>query len=295
MEVNKHQVLHFAMSTARRLGCFSRATLNNKTGEDCVVHVLVRREDGSLLASADNVFEISNRDAFLVDIQELSKSMGIVAPQNSAEELLFTFSMVPKSLAETPEPYEIEATLHKKWLHSQDHYVEHFCPKTGFASGVNYAVSSMNDPLLTKGSSNLVQAPKVFLSEHSNTIFQLLFFSSALDRKQEIEISCVLREPSGKEIAKWAEHANLHSLLCINIKQKLRDLKISLGDTFKKNEALYFQTYCSDAGFAFLAFNVNEKTGRFSCEHSLSAPYYFPEFNSARKAEVLRYVQGANR
>lgn len=295
MKVNKHQVLHFAMSTARRLGCFSRATLNNKTGEDCVVHVLVRREDGSLLASADNAFEISNRDAFLVDLQELFKSMGIVEPQNKAEELIFTFSMVPKKLSETSEPYEIEATLHKKWLHSQDHYVEHFCPKTGFSSGVNYAVSSMNDPLLTKGSSNLVQAPKVFLSEHSNTIFQLLFFSSALERKQKIEVSCVLREPGGKEIAKWTEHANLHSMLYIDIKQRLSDLKISLRNAVKKNEALYFQAHCSDAGFVFLAFNVNEKTGRFACEHSLSASYYFPEFSGARKAEVLRYVQGANR
>lgn len=291
MKVTKDQVSFFVMSTAKRFGWFVRATLNNNTGEDFVVHATIRRQDGALLKRADSIGEIKDRDALVIDFQDLCRQLDVVQLDYDVEELLCTLNMIPKKLAGLQEPYELDRKILMRWLYAQDHYTEYYCPKTGFAGGVNYAVAPMNDTCFSPKTSNLVQAPKVIVSDCENTVFQFICFSSDTNLRRTESVICTLRKPSGEKVAQWEESIAVHSMIWVDIKERLQQEGVSLKDAVGDDGFLYFQAYSSDVGFACLAFNVNEKANTFAFEHTLGADYYFPLFKGHRKSEIFSYTK----
>lgn len=290
MKVRRDQIHNFFVGTARRLGLQTRVTLNNRTELDCVIDVTVRSESGAVIARAPQFAELPNDDALMFDLGELGGKLNIVQREYDSEELIFIFGIVPKLLLKYPEPYEIERKVLSFWLHTQDQYIEYYRAGTHFASGVNYAIAPLNDATFQPRSSNIVQAPKAIVSQDVNTYFQLIFFSSDPSPRPQARVHCILRSPSGQALLQWEEQAAMHSMLWIDIKEKLHRAGIDWSEVAGQDRVLYFQMYCADAGFASLALNVNEKTGTFAYEHTLASNYYFPQLKGARKGEIISYA-----
>lgn len=289
MKVTRNQIHNFYVGTARKFGWQARATLNNQTGLDCVVFATVHSQDGKLLRSDIEVAALPNHGAVLLDMAKLCEQMDIVQLEYDREELLFYFSMIPHNLVQSSGPYEIERELLNKWLAAQDQYLEYYCPKTGFAAGVNYGIAPMNDPTFFAKYSCLVQAPKVLISKQQNTVFQFLFCSSSsvVDPKHQARVICSLMNPSGELVLRWEEHATLHSQLWVDIRERLKEVGISIT----QESHFYFQAYCASTSFASIAFHINEEKNSFTCEHTLSPNYYYPGMKGIRKGEIIAFLE----
>jgi len=291
MKVTKNQVHNFVLTTAKRFGLCARTTLNNKTKEDFFVHVVVRRQDGTLLKTAPNVGEVKSGTAAVFDLQELCREMGILQLEYDYEELLFQFSLIPKKYQGQAEPYDIDRAELTQWLYAQDHYIEYYCPRTGYASGVLYNINPMNDQAFFPKASNVVQAPKVILSQTQNTFFHLIHFTSDSNLQRNAQIICVLRKPSGEKVAQWEERLAPYEFIWLDIKERLQKEGVSLESGIGEEGFLYFQAYCRNSSFACLTLNLNEKTNTIGYEHSLAPNYYFPPIKGPRKGEIISYTE----
>lgn len=285
MRIPKDRIHGFVACTARRWHLNSRVTLVNKTGDDAVVSVAARSQAGKPLAGETALGRLAEGESRFLDVTELSRRVGL--DPDAAEEHLFTFTLVPAAFEGRPDPVEISREELMRIVTAQDHYIEHYDPTTWFSSGVLYQTPPINDRLVAPHSSFLMQAPKVFVTPHRNTVFQVLFLSRDPDFSDEARLSCRLREESGRPALEWEERLPPHGMIYIDVRATLERNGVRPEAVASRHGFLFFEAACADHSFVPLTFNVNERLRTFDLEHSLPPTYYASAFVGPRKGEVI--------
>ena len=290
MKIEKDAIHNFVAATARKWKLDTRVSLNNKTGEDLFVNARVRNQGGGFLRSAQDIGRIQAGAAGNFDLQSLAHSLGVVASPLDQEELVFVFSLVPERFRREKGLVEIDPKEVFRLNGCQDHYIEHYDPETGLASGVLYQVPPMNDSRFSPHGSLLMQAPKVLLGDWENTFFRLYFFSSQPHLNREALLRCVLRNEQGVPLLSWEEPIHSHGLLDLDIKETIRSRGLKLDRAIGVTTFLYFQAFCPDASMICLTFLFRDSDRTFCLEHSLPPVYYDPEIRGNRKNAIIRHL-----
>jgi hypothetical protein len=285
MKVPKERIWGFVVSTARHLGFRTRITLHNKSGVDVVAGLLVRDQDGERLVRVPGVAELASGSAKFFEVDELLRSVGLEPPEG--EESVLNFHLIPKAHLDADGPVEIEKAEVFRILTAQDHYLEHYDPKTGFASGVLYQTPHVNDPLFFPKSSFLMQAPKVFLSEHRNTVAQVLFYSSDPDFSGTGDLHFGLRGGGGNLVVTWTETLPAHGVRFVDMKEVLARHGLDWKKVVDRHGFLFLEAASADHGFIPIMFNLNRTMHTFDMEHSLPPLYYGSKLTGPRKGEII--------
>jgi hypothetical protein len=284
MLIEKSLIHRFTASTAKRWRFQSRVTLVNKTGVDNDFEVVVRDQDGQLVATGGTQGCIPVGAATQVDLDELAARLG-VGPR--AGELLFTFSLVPVAYRNADGPVEIAVEEILRMLSAQDHYIEHYEPSSGFAAGVCYYTPPLNDPAFAPRFSLLMQAPKIFLTENRNTVFQVFFYSSVKGFDVTGAMHCRLRGGAGAPIVEWTERIPPLGLRYIDVKEVLARNGKDWRTVVAPSGFLFFEAYSPDYSFIPLTFNINERLRTFDMEHSLPPTDYSRAVTGQLKRDII--------
>ncbi|MCI5065997.1 class I SAM-dependent methyltransferase [bacterium] len=288
MKISKNRIHTFFCSTARWFGLESRATLNNKTGEDCRVGVELFDGNGEKLSESSSIALIRDQESEFFNLSDLERYL---TGEKSSEERIFNFFFIPTQFVSTEEPIELEPADCFTRLGKQDHYIEHFDPETGFSSGVLYQTVPMNSALFASTYSFLLVAPKIFLSEQRNTAFLLLFYSPdenpPVEKKATVHFK--LRAESGEEIAYWHEEVPRGGLRYVDIKAALTKLDIDPLSVTNKHGFVHCEAFCDHASFIELTMNFNSETRTFDLEHSLPPIYYNLDIQKERRKALVEY------
>ena len=284
MLIEKTLIHRFTAATAKRWRFRSRATLVNKTGADTDVELIVRDQDGRFVAKR-GVFDcVAAGTARQLDLDALARDLDI-APRDG--ELLFTFSLVPVQYRGAEGPVEIAVDEILRMLSAQDHYIEHYDADSGFSAGVCYYTPPLNDPAFAPRFSLLMQAPKIFLTETRNTVFQVHFYSSVKDFNVTGKMHCRLRGGSGEPIVEWTESVPPLGLRYIDVKDVLARSGRNWRTAVSTSGFLFFEAYSPDYSFVPLTFNINERLRTFDMEHSLPPTDYSRAVTGQLKRDII--------
>lgn len=291
MKIPKERIWGFVASTARHLGFRTRVTLHNKTGVDVTAGLLVRDEDGTPLLHRPGLVPLPSGAARLFDVDDLLGEVGAAVPRG--HESVLNFHLVPDRFRDASGPIDVERAECFRLLSSQDHYLEHYDPETGFSSGVLYQTPHVNDPLFFPRSSFLMQAPKVFLTEQRNTVVQVLFYSSDPDFAGEGRLRMGLRAADGGLLLAWTERLPAHGARFVDVKGVLDRHGLDWRRVVGRHGFLHLEAASHEHGFIPIVFNLNASMGTFDMEHSLPPLYYGSDLTGPRKGEIIAAAVGA--
>jgi hypothetical protein len=174
---------------------------------------------------------------------------------------------------------------------SQEHQLRFENPSTGVSGSVLYD----HLPLITtskKFSPIVLLAPKVWVGSHFNSFVAFASSNSSThSAKQSVPLTVTILDQEGHQIGADTFDLMENSVFLFNVKKALAG-KVELGPRPR-----FFNVVAKGgaSSFVIVTFVINEETGNFALEHSLSPHYYAAEGLPRVRNEALRFrsTQGA--
>lgn len=273
-------IIIFYCSSLRSLGLQSRVSLPNKTGKTCTGFVQVFDCDGAFVAEKE-LSPVEHASIDLVELEDLYVDCALPGERN----FVFLFSLVPAPRS-AQGVEEIPLDEIQRLNETQDFYIEHYI-KESISAGVLYQASPvMNNKDIIPKFYFFMQAPKIFLSENQDTIFQ--FFHPNISREgQSGKLDYVIRNNDGTQLLSGSLAIPANGMRLLSVKSTLADHGITppvANDGF-----LHFEA-CSDENiFISLTMQYNKVKETMDLEHTLSPHYYLAKNKMDKKAAFNHY------
>lgn len=284
MLIGPRSIHTFTASSARRWGLQSRVTLCNKTGEPVHVQAMVRDPNGQVLGDVD-VGDLPAGQTLQQAFSDLASQVD--APPEA--ELVATWSLVPKTMVRSSE-VEVPVIEIFRRVGAQDHHIEH--SDGAYTFGVHYQTVPLNDSRFHPDFSFLMQAPKVFLGEGRDTVFQVMHPSTDPSYRRDGRLSCRLRSPDGRIVHSWDVSVPAQGMVYVDVKEELDRSGVGIANATDAHGFCLLEAWSTQSSFLPLTFNLDARHRSFALEHSLPPSYYGADIRSARKKVLAREAAG---
>src|SRR3990167_289850 len=140
MLIKNYKINNFTAGTLKRFNLCTRITLNNNTGEDCVILANIKNFMGECIDKTEELLNfgvLKNNFSKHITDEDLKDI-------NSKEDVIYEFALLPQSLFidNKERDAEIDLKTLSSYIGAQDHYVEYFNNAMSF--GVLYQVPPSN-------------------------------------------------------------------------------------------------------------------------------------------------------
>ena len=273
-------IIIFYCSSLKSLNLESRVTLSNKTEFNCIGFVQIFTSQGKFLAEKQ-LDEILIGKFYTTELNDFYEEFSY----DKKSDLVFLFSLTPKHF-EPQNNISISINEIQKLNSAQDFYIEHYIPQS-ISAGVLYQASPiMNNTNIIKNPYFFMQAPKIFLTENQDTIFQ--FLNPNINHREEIKsLFFFIKESNGTILCKDTLEIYSSGMTLVSIKEVLNKHNIQLD--YKKENFLHFEAFSNESIFISLTIQWNENKETLDMEHTLSPHYYLRKQTMAKKESFKYY------
>ncbi len=276
ISIQGKNIIIFYCSSLKTLGLESRVSLPNKTGENTNAYVQVFTTSGEFVQEK-SLDEVADKSIIAVELNDLYRDFQL----DSTFDYVFLFSLIPANY--TPSDFQdIELGEVSRLNSTQDFYIEHYI-ESSISAGVLYQASPvMNNKSIIPQFYFFMQAPKIFLSEHQDTIFQ--FFNPNISREPEnSKLYFFIRESNGDILCKGELNVSSNGMSMLSVKETLQNNNITPPNGF-----LHFEAFSDEAIFITLTMQYNKSLETMDLEHTLS-PHYYLQKNKMDKKSTHSY------
>ncbi len=271
ISIQGKNIILFYCSSLKTLGLESRVSLPNKTGKITDAFVQVFTTSGKFVDELQ-LDPVADKSITPVELNDLYSGLQLDSSQN----YVFLFSLVPEGYSPN-KLSDIELGEISRLNSTQDFYIEHYI-ENSISAGVLYKASPvMNNKSIIPQFYFFMQAPKIYLSKHQDTIFQ--FFNPNISI--ELENSTLyyfIRETDGTILSKGELQVSSNGMSLLSIKDTLKKNNISSLQGF-----LHFEAFSDEAIFITLTMQYNKTLETLDLEHTLSPHYYLQKNKMDKK------------
>ena len=279
--ISPKNIIIFYCSSFKTLNLESRITLSNKTDYHCTAFVQIFTVDAKFIGEK-KLSKIPKEEFYLKDLNDFYEEFSCDKNTN----FVFLFSIIPNHF-NIQDTISISLNEIQELNARQDFYIEHYIPNS-ISAGVLYQASPiMNNHNIIKNPYFFMQAPKIFLSENQDTIFQ--FFSPNINNCGEKKhLFFFIKEANGKILCKDTLVIYSGGMNILSIKEVLNTHNIILH--YQKEKFLHFEAFSNESIFISLTMQYNKKKQTLDLEHTLS-PHYYLRKEKMLKKQSFKYYQ----
>jgi hypothetical protein len=238
-------------------------------------------QQGTYLGTSDPFLELAPGEIEKVEVDEILKL--IVTDGGELRDVLGVLHLVPVDWLgkRTVEVSRAELEAH---VFSTDDFVEFFSYRGHVVTGVAYQTGPVNDRRLSSTCTTTIQAPKVIVSDHVDTIFLLLNVATHLDYDRDVTLTFKIMAADGTVIATSKVVVPAWSFRLLSCRRVLQDLGVY--DEFNARGGLgTLFGLAADGTLVPLSMTRNDDTAAVAVDHTLPPTYYVNKWGGALRRQ----------
>lgn len=261
-------------ATLHTPGYGTRVTLYNAVeaapfATPLVVSLSAFDQSGTHLGTSARFLELAPGQIEKVDVDEILAAMN---PGQEMRDVLGVLHLVPERWL-GQEAVQIGRPELMTHVFATDDFVEFYSYAGDVVTGVAYQTGPMNDSRLSTTRTTTIQAPKVIVSDHVDTIFLLMNPSTGFGYRDTVTLRFKILDSAGVLVTESAVDVPPWSFRLLSARTVLREAGVL--DHFEERGGMgTLFALAQNGSLVPLSMTRNDETGAIAVDHTLPPVYY---------------------